>query len=267
MYVFYVFVYVRQCVFSCVTNMDDITNSPQLRQRSMTDDANFGNLPKHKWSNVSGEIDSLRQENNPYMSVYRRVDSSPAQSSSILPSCSSSLLPANLLAVQKSPCLSSMPVTSVPVLLSDPAGVVGSHATNISRVPESIPERIPNCEDLPVFIPTCEDLIIGSEDEYDSERDDCKSVVQLVPSAIRKFLPHDAKESALVQSGGRRRSKGSENWASNTFNEWCTFRGYPISKSLVDLSELPDVKPLAAMLKDFFLECVKKDGTMYPPSS
>ena len=69
-----------------------------------------------------------------------------------------------------------------------------------------------------------------------------------------------------MQFGSRRRSKGTENWASNTFNEWHAFHGYPISEILADLSELPDVKPLVAMLKDFFLECVKRDGTMYPPS-
>ena len=40
-----------------------------------------------------------------------------------------------------------------------------------------------------------------------------------------------------------------------------------MKESLADLSELPDVKPLAAMLKDFFLECVKRDGTLYLPSS
>ena len=155
----------------------------------------------------------------------------------------------------------------IPVLPVDPALVV-SHAASISRVSESIPESIPTCEDLfHVFIPTCEDLVIGSEDEYDSERDDGNLVVQQVPSVVRNFLPHNVKESTLVESGGRRRSKGTENWASNTFNEWRSFRGFPISKSLADLSELPDVKPLAAMLKDFFLECVKKDGTMYPPSS
>ena len=117
----------------------------------------------------------------------------------------------------------------IPVLPVDLVVVV-SHAASISRVCESIPESIPTCEDLfpessptcenlfPVFILICEDLVIGSEDEYNSERDDGNLVVQHVPSVVRNFLPYNAKESTLVQSGGRRRSKGTKNWASNTFN-------------------------------------------------
>ena len=83
-----------------VSRMGDITNSQQFRQRSTTDDVDYANPLKRKWSNffgpVSGEINSLRQENNPYLSVYPRLESSPVQSFSILPSSSSPLLPANL---------------------------------------------------------------------------------------------------------------------------------------------------------------------------
>ena len=49
----------------------------------MIDDADCAIPSKRKWSNVSGpvsgEIDSLRQENNPYLLVYRRLESSPVQ--------------------------------------------------------------------------------------------------------------------------------------------------------------------------------------------
>ena len=113
-------------------------------------------------------------------------------------------------------------------------------------------------------------MVIDSDDKYDSERGEGSAIAPQVPlksKGFRIFLPRNVVESALVQSGGRRRSKGIENWASNTFNEWRAFHGYPISESLADLSKLHDVKPLAVMLKDFFLECMKRDGTMYLPSS
>ena len=102
----------RDCAFhGC---MDDLTNSQQFKRRSTTDDAN---PPKRRFS---GEIGSLsQQENNPYLSVYRRVESSSSVASSIVPSSasvvpsSSFVLPANL-PILESPHLLSIPST-VPV--------------------------------------------------------------------------------------------------------------------------------------------------------
>ena len=218
---------------------------------------------------------------------------------SVVPS-SSFVLPANL-PIRESPHLLSIP-SSVPIhfecdevdddFMDLP--IRSSHSARLDPVPVPIQfvslhrdvvitdynelavasiNRVSESIDLfPIFIPICEDLVIDSDDEYDSEKEENTNTLQVPTAAVvskgfQKFLSPNVAESTLVQSGGRRKRKGIENWASNMFNEWRAFRGFPMKESLADLSELPDVKPFAAMLKDFFLECVKRDGTLYPPSS
>ena len=57
-----------------------------------------------------------------------------------------------------------------------------------------------------------------------------------------------------------------ERWTVKAFDEWCEHHGYATVKSIVDLFEKVDVKPLINMVVYFFLEVKKQDGTLYNPT-
>ena len=81
-----------------------------------------------------------------------------------------------------------------------------------------------------------------------------------------RFLDLDEKEVQNVEAGGERRSKHSETWAVNAFNEWRQFKGYSLDKSIGDLSEEEDVSEFVEMLFKFTLQVTKSDGSLYPPT-
>lgn len=83
----------------------------------------------------------------------------------------------------------------------------------------------------------------------------------------RRFRQIDPKEREHMKTGGERKSRHSEIWALNVFDEWRAFKGFGIEKSVADLYEEPNIEPPVRMLEDFFLELTKKDGTLYPPQS
>jgi hypothetical protein len=129
--------------------------------------------------------------------------------------------------------------------------------------------------DPPIFVPTGVDLVLESDDEYDSEEDGVQVQVDVAVVAseqqpqrkFQKFLPPDLEMCAEVNRGGKRRSVNTENWANNTFAEWCAFKGFSTNLSIADMSELPDIQPFTEMLSNFFMEVVKRDGSQYPPST
>ena len=67
--------------------------------------------------------------------------------------------------------------------------------------------------------------------------------------------------------GGERRSRHSEKWAENTFDEWRRFRGYSTEKTIGELSEAEDIRDFVQLLKNFMLQVTKQDGSLYPPGS
>jgi len=82
-----------------------------------------------------------------------------------------------------------------------------------------------------------------------------------------RFRDLDAIEVKNVKANGERKSKHSEKWAENAFNEWRKFRGYSVEKSIADMSEEVDIKPFVGMLYEFTLQLTKADGSLYPPKS
>jgi hypothetical protein len=72
------------------------------------------------------------------------------------------------------------------------------------------------------------------------------------------------KEIENINKGGCQASKHVELWARNVFDEWWVFHGFNIEKLIIDIFEDEDfVMNLVEMLC-FFLQVVKKDGTICP---
>jgi hypothetical protein len=91
------------------------------------------------------------------------------------------------------------------------------------------------------------------------------AVVDIVKSD--RFRELDEVEVRNALSGGKRKSKHAEMWASNAFDEWRICNGYSIEKSIADLSEEPDIRGFVDLIFKFTLQVRKADGILYPPSS
>jgi hypothetical protein len=64
-----------------------------------------------------------------------------------------------------------------------------------------------------------------------------------------------------------RKSRHSEVWACNAFDEWRLCNGFSVEKSIADLFEEPDIRPFVDLLFKFTLQVRKADGSLYLPSS
>jgi hypothetical protein len=82
-----------------------------------------------------------------------------------------------------------------------------------------------------------------------------------------QFKELDATEVKNALAGGSRKSRHSEVWACNAFDEWRLCNGYSVEKSIADLSEEPDIRLFVNLLFKFTLQVRKADGSLYPPSS
>lgn len=88
-----------------------------------------------------------------------------------------------------------------------------------------------------------------------------------VLSKSKRFGEAQVDELKIIEAGGIRKSIRVERWAVKAFDDWREHRGYATIKSIADLSEEVDVKPLINMLVFFFLEVKKQDGTLYNPTT
>jgi hypothetical protein len=119
-----------------------------------------------------------------------------------------------------------------------------------------------------VYVPAILDCEIDSLVNYSSDvEDSCKDSPGScnIASGVCRFGDANGDELAAITAGGKRRSWRVEQWAHRAFDDWRLFRGYPVDKSIVDLSEAADTKPLVEMLVYFFLEVKKQDGELYNP--
>ena len=92
------------------------------------------------------------------------------------------------------------------------------------------------------------------------------SVVDAPAKGVRFGLLDDVEvKNALA--GGIRKSRHSEVWACNAFDEWRLCNGYNLEKSIADLSEEADIRGFVDLLFKFTLQVRKSDGSLYPPAS
>jgi hypothetical protein len=120
-------------------------------------------------------------------------------------------------------------------------------------------------------------LVVDFDDEFiPSVKDADKSL--FVPKYI--FLPDESYDTnpdrgdvrfkiatvvelENVRRGGVQRSQSNEKWASRRFDDWRKIRGLSIEKSIGDLSEEIDLKPLTEMVIRFMIETKKQNSDLY----
>jgi hypothetical protein len=81
---------------------------------------------------------------------------------------------------------------------------------------------------------------------------DGPGVVDPVPNfnSVNKlhFRELDDVEVKKALAGGERKSRHSEVWAANAFDEWRVCHGYSVEKSIADLSEESDIRGFIDLL-------------------
>jgi hypothetical protein len=82
-----------------------------------------------------------------------------------------------------------------------------------------------------------------------------------------RFAELDLAELKLAKVGGKCRSKHSEVWAANAFDEWRRCYGLSTDKNIGDLSKEEDLHEFINMLMKLVLQVRKTDGFRYPPNS
>ena len=87
------------------------------------------------------------------------------------------------------------------------------------------------------------------------------------PVKCERFGLLDEVEVKNALAGGIRKSRHSEVWACNAFDEWRVCNGYSVEKSIADLSEEADIREFVDLLFKFTLQVRKSDGSLYPPAS
>ena len=78
----------------------------------------------------------------------------------------------------------------------------------------------------------------------------------------KQFGEAQVDEIKTIEAGGACRSYRVEQWVVKAFDELRKHCGYAIQKSIVDLLEEVDVKPLINMLMYFFLDVKKQDSSL-----
>jgi hypothetical protein len=97
---------------------------------------------------------------------------------------------------------------------------------------------------------------------------DCAALAALhVRLKTGRFLDLDDEKVRNALADGKRKSRHSEVWACNAFDEWRIYNGYSVEKSIADLSEEKDIRSFVDLLFKFKLQVRKSDGSLYPPSS
>jgi hypothetical protein len=98
-------------------------------------------------------------------------------------------------------------------------------------------------------------------------KDSAVVVALLDPVKKGRFLDLNDEEVKNALVGGKRKSRHSEVWACNAFDEWRIYNGYSVEKSIADLSEEKDIRGFVDLLFKFTLQVRKSDGSLYPPNS
>jgi hypothetical protein len=119
---------------------------------------------------------------------------------------------------------------------------------------------IPLVEDVDEALFTFESAVIpGDHNVANDNITNNKSSTECFRIAI-------AAELENVRRGGVRRSEASERWATRSFEDWRRIRGLSVEKTIGELSEEADLKPLTNMMVQFMLETKKQNGDLYHPN-
>jgi hypothetical protein len=139
-------------------------------------------------------------------------------------------------------------------------------------VPEYVfPNPSPGIDCSDDFIPSIEDvdeaLFTFELAVIPGDRNVANDNVTNNKSSAERFRIAIAAELENVRRGRVWRSEASERWATRSFEDWRRIRDLSVEKTIGELSEEADLKPLTDMMVQFMLETKKQNGDLYHPNT